>query len=81
MAKLSGIITKRIFDLCWQHNITLNKLATLSGLNHSTLENIVKGNTKNPGLKTICYIAQGLGMTPAEFLDFPEITEVLFDDE
>lgn len=81
MAKLSVIITKRIFDLCRQHNITLNKLATLSGLNQSTLENIVKGNTKNPRLKTICYIAQGLGMTPAEFLDFPEITEVLFDDE
>lgn len=77
----SDIIIKRILDLCRERNITLNKLSTLSGLNHSTLENIVKGNTKNPGVRTICYIAQGLGITPAEFFDFPEITELLLDDE
>lgn len=77
----SDIITKRILDLCKERDITLNRLATLSELNHSTLENIIKGNTKSPGVRTICRIAQGFGITPSEFFDFPEITETLLDDE
>ncbi len=68
-------------ELCEQRNITLNKLATLSGLNHATLENIIKGRSKSPEVRTICRISQGLGITPSEFFDFPEITELLLDDE
>lgn len=77
----SDLMKKRILELCKQRGITINKLATLSGLNHSTLESIVKGKAKNPGLRTICRISQGFGITPSEFLDFPEITETIVDDE
>lgn len=79
--KHSDLITKRILDLCKQRRITLNKLATLSGLNHSTIENIVKGKAKNPTIRTICLISRGFEITPSEFLDFPELTETLLDDE
>lgn len=77
----SEAITKRILVLCKERNITINKLATLSGMRQSTLENIVKGNTKSPGLRTLHHLSQGLGITISELLDFPEINEVLFDDE
>ena len=77
----SEIITNRILDLCQRDNITVNKLATLSGITQSTIDNIIKGNTKSPGLRTLHRISQGFGMTLAELLDFPEMNETLIDDE
>lgn len=77
----SEIITKRILSLCKEHGITINKLATLSGMKQSTLDNIIKGNTKSPGLRTLHRISQGFGMTLSALLDFPELNETLFEDE
>ena len=77
----SEIIAKRILSLCNERKITINKLSTLSGLSHSTLENIIKGNTKSAGIRSLHRIAQGLGVTLSEFFDFPEINETILDDE
>ena len=77
----SEVITKRILSLCKSRDITVNKLATLSGIKQSTLDNIIKGHTKNPGLRTLHRISQGFGMTLSELLDFPEINEMQFEDE
>jgi transcriptional regulator with XRE-family HTH domain len=77
----SKIIEKRILSLCKERGITVNKLATLSGMKQSTLDNIIKGNTKSPGLRTLHRISQGFGITISELLDFPEINETLFKDE
>ncbi len=66
------IISKRILALCKERKITVNKLATLSGLSHSTLENIIKCNTKSPGLRTLHLIAQGFDITLSELLNFPK---------
>ncbi len=77
----SDIITVRVLALCAEQNITVNKLATRSGMTQSTLENIIKGRTKSPGLRTLHRIAQGLGMTLSQFLDFPEIEETQLEDE
>jgi len=77
----SKIIAKRILSLCKERGITVNKLATLSGMKQSTLDNIIKGNTKSPGLRTLHRISQGFGITISELLDFPEINETLFKDE
>ena len=77
----SDIIVKRLQDLCEQKKITVNRLATLSGLTQSTLEYIMAGKSKNPTLKTLHRIAQGLDMTVSELLDFPEMNETIFDDE
>lgn len=74
-------IAKRILRICRDKQITLNKLATLSGLRQSTLDNIVKGNTKNPTLRTLYRIAVGLNMTVSELLDFNIMNESVFDDE
>ena len=75
------VITKKILNLCQERKITVNKLATLSGMKQSTIDNIIKGNTKSPGLRTLHRMAQGFDMTLSELLNFPEMNETLLDDE
>lgn len=77
----SEAIIKRLSDLCSKKNITINKLATLSGITQSTVDNLMKGKTKNPKLKTLHKLAIGLDMTVSELLDFREMNETAFDDE
>ena len=67
--------------MCQERGITVNKLANISGITQSTVENIIAGKTKNPKLKTLHKIAVGLNMTVSELLDFPEMNETQFDDE
>lgn len=77
----SDVIILRLTRLCKEKKITINKLATLSGITQSTVENIMSGKTRNPKLKTLHKLALGLGMTVSELLDFPEMNETIFEDE
>ena len=77
----SDVIIKRLTTLCKERNITVNKLATLSGITQSTVENSMSGKTKNPKLKTLHKLAIGLNMSVSELLDFPEMNETIFEDE
>lgn len=77
----SDVIIIRLSQLCKEKNITTNKLATLSGITQSTVENIMSGKTRNPKLKTLHKLSIGLGITVSELLDFPEMNETIFDDE
>jgi len=77
----SDAIINRLSELCAKKDITTNRLATLSGITQSTVDNIMKGITKNPGLKTLHKLAVGLDMTVSELLDFPEMNETAFEDE
>ena len=77
----SDVIINRLKSLCEQKGITVNKLATLSGIRQSTVENIMAGKTKNPKLKTLHKLAIGLNMRVSELLDFPEMDETVFDEE
>lgn len=77
----SDVMILRLTQLCEERNITINKLATLSGITQSTVENIMTGKTKNPKLKTLHKLAIGLNMTVSELLDFPEMNETIFEDE
>ena len=72
---------KRIRQLCKQRGISINKLATMSGIRQSTLDNIMRGLSKNPRVKTLHKIANALNMTLAEFLDFEELNEYSFEDD
>jgi len=49
-------------------------------MKQSTLDNIVRGITKNPGIKTLHKLALALNMTLAEFLDFEELNSYSFED-
>lgn len=77
----SDVIIKRLTQLCEERKITVNKLATLSGITQSTVDNLMKGKTSNPKLKTLHKLSVGLDMTVSELLDFPEMNETAFEDE
>ena len=65
----ANIYVERIRSLCETRGISINKLATMSNVKQSTLDNIMRGLTKNPRVKTLHKIAIALNMTLAEFLD------------
>lgn len=77
----SDLYVKRIKKLCEQRGISINKLATMSNVKQSTLDNIVRGITKNPRAKTLHKLAIAFNMTLAEFLNFDELNEYSFEDE
>ena len=77
----SELYVKRIRSLCQQRGISINKLATMSDVKQSTLDNIVRGLTKNPRVKTLHKIALAFNMTLSEFLDFDELNAYSFDDD
>lgn len=68
-------IKNRILELCSEHNLTINKLSTLSGITQSTLNNIVSGRNNSTTVSTIKKICDGLDITIQDFFDSP-----LFDD-
>ena len=77
----SEIYVKRIWQLCKERGIAINKLASMSDVKQSTLDNIVRGLTKNPRIKTLHKIALAFNMTVAEFLDFKELNDYSFEDD
>ena len=71
----------RIKELCEKRGITINRLATLSGLKQSSIDNIIHGASKNPKVRTLHKISNTFNMTLAEFMDFPELNEYEPEDE
>ena len=76
----SDLIIRRIRSLCSSRGISINALARMADMKQSTLDNIVRGITQNPGVKTLHKIALAFGMTLAEFLDFKELNDYSFAD-
>ena len=59
----------RIEELCRENEITVNKLATMSGITQSTLNNIISGRNRSTTIGTIQKICDGLGITIQEFFE------------
>ena len=78
--KYSEIYVKRITSLCKERGISINKLANMSDVKQSTLDNIVRGITQNPGVVSLHKIALAFNMTLAEFLGIEELNLYSFDD-
>ncbi len=77
----SDLYVQRIRELCRRRGISINKLAAMSGVKQSTLDNIMRGITKNPRVKTLHKIALAFNMTLSAFLDFAELNDYAFEDE
>ena len=77
----SDILALRIKQLCKKRGITINHLAALAGLKQSTVDNIIRGTSKNPKIYTLHKIATAFGMTLCEFLDYPELNEHDLDED
>jgi transcriptional regulator with XRE-family HTH domain len=74
------IYVRRIRQLCTSRGIAINKLATMSNVRQSTLDNIVRGVTKNPRVRTLHKLAIAFNMTLSEFLNFEELNSYSFED-
>lgn len=77
----SEIYVKRIRQLCKERKISINMLSKMSDVKQSTLDNIVRGNTKCPRVDTLHKIALTFNMTLSEFLDFKELNDYSFEDD
>ena len=57
----------RIIELCQENHVTVNKLATISGVTQSTLSNIISGRNNSTTVATVKKICDGLGIGIDEF--------------
>lgn len=62
----------RILELCGERNITINKLANISGLPTSSVKNILYKRSKNPQIATIKKLCDGFDITLGEFFSTAE---------
>ena len=69
---LCKAVKNRILELCEQKDLTINALATESGLPPSSIKNILYGKSKNPKIATINIICDGVNISLKEFFDSPE---------
>ena len=68
-------VVRRILELCEERKISLNKLADMSGVTQSTLNNIVSARNKSTTVATVKKLCDGLDITVDEFF-----CEALFRD-
>lgn len=74
--KTYNVVKNRILYLCEEKRITINKLATDSGVAPSTIKNILYGKSKNPGIVTLKMLCDGLGISLPEFFDTDEFKKL-----
>ena len=60
-------VKMRIIELCDENNITVNKLANISGVTQSTLSNITGGRNNSTTVSTIKKLCDGLNISIEEF--------------
>ena len=71
----SEAVVKRLYELCEVHDLTINKISTISGVTQSTVSDIVNRRTKSARVDTIQKLCDGLDISVRQFFDSP-----LFDD-
>lgn len=64
-------VAKRILLLCDEQQITVNKLCTIAGVTQSTVDSILKGRSKNPGVCTIKKLCDASNITIIDFFNHP----------
>ena len=62
-------VKERILELCREHDISVNKLSSMSGVTQSTVNNIVRGRNNSATVSTIKKLCDGLGITIEEFFN------------
>ena len=60
-------VRARIMELCRERDISVNKLANMSGVTQSTLNNILSGRNNSATVSTVKKLCDGLGITIEEF--------------
>ena len=69
---LKEAIARRIQDLCDKEGLNPNSLATLCGVDSSTVYSILGDKSKSPEVASIKKICDGFEITLGEFFNTPE---------
>ncbi len=64
-------VKERILQLCDSHEISVNKLCTISGVTQSTINNVVSGRNKSATIATIKKLCDGLNISIQDFFNDP----------
>lgn len=78
---LSTAIKNRIYELCKERNISINKLCIMSGITQSTLANINARPNTNLTVLTIMRICRGLNITLQDFFNSPTFNIDKLEDD
>lgn len=70
--ELSTAIRDRILHLCAERDISIHQLSTLSALPPSSIKNILYGKSRDPKIRTLKKLCDGLEISLAEFFQAPE---------
>ena len=65
-------VKNRLLVLLGERSMSINKLATESGVAPSSVKNILYGKSRNPGVVTLKMLCDGFGITLTEFFDTDE---------
>ena len=69
-------VRQRIIELCQEHEISVNKLSSMSGITQSTVNNIISGRNNSTNVSTIKKLCDGLGITIIDFLHCDLFTDL-----
>ncbi len=67
--QISIAVARRIKELCNKQDMSINKLAIMSGLTQSTLQSIISGKSHNPTILTLVRVCDSLNIELKEFFD------------
>ena len=73
---LSEAVRVRICDLVEEHNLTISRLCTLSGISRSTLSKILSGQRRYIRLDILEFICEALNIELKDFFDSPVFKNV-----
>lgn len=62
-------VIARIYELCAERNITINRLCDFSAVPQSTVNNFINGKTHNIGILTLKKLIDGFGISVSDFFD------------
>ncbi len=72
---ISEAVIARLYELCDERGVTINKISTISGVTQSTISDIVNRRTKSARVDTLQKLCDGLEISVRQFFDSP-----LFDN-
>lgn len=66
---LSNAVKQRIIDIATEKDITIHRLALMSGVPYSTISSFLNGKCASLTLTTLLHICEGSNMELKEFFD------------
>jgi len=69
-------VAQRILELCQEHHLSVNALATMAGIPPSTVYSMLNEKSLNPGVVSIKKLCDALNITLGKFFSAPVFDEL-----